>query len=62
LVKLRAAVELSQWEIAAFVDNATNAHPQMMRAHVSHTYGYTPDYLGVTTRPRTFGLTANYRF
>lgn len=61
-VKLRAAVELSHWEIAAFVDNATNAHPQMMRAHVSHSYGYTPDYLGVTARPRTFGVTSSYRF
>ena len=60
---MRAGVSLETWQVAAFVDNLTDSHTLT-------NYNFTIDpgtadsrlRRDITFRPRTFGLTATYRY
>ena len=58
-LSLKLGVRLGDADIALFVDNATDEHPQLFR---SHSTSSSPLYSNVTVRPRTVGVTAIYRY
>jgi iron complex outermembrane receptor protein len=59
LVNLRATLRWASYDMALFVNNALDAHPTLLWK----TAGLgIPPYLATTFRPRTVGLTANWRF
>ena len=56
---LRLGVRLERLDLSLFVDNLTDEHPRLAR------YEDTPPanfFRGATFRPRTIGITGNYRF
>jgi outer membrane receptor protein involved in Fe transport len=59
LVSLRTGITLAKWEFNLFMDNVFNAHPQLNLAHQDE---FTLLYTAETFRPRTTGISANYRF
>jgi len=59
VVKIRAGATVRKVDLALFVDNLFNAHPQL---GLNHQDSDTLLYEATTLRPRTFGLTATYRY
>jgi outer membrane receptor protein involved in Fe transport len=59
VVKVRAGSTIRNVNLALFVDNLFNAHPQL---GLNHQDSDTLLYEATTLRPRTFGLTATYRY
>jgi outer membrane receptor protein involved in Fe transport len=58
-VSLRTGLIIDKTEINLFCDNLLNAHPQLA---LQHQDKYTDLYTAETFRPRTIGITGNYRF
>lgn len=58
-LNLRAGIQLSMTELAVFVDNLTNEHP-MFQTDDGDEFNSTTRYS--TYRPRTFGVTATFRY
>ena len=54
----RASVNLGSYNLALFMDNVLNAHPQLGYGHEARGLLYQAN----TVRPRTTGVTATYRF
>jgi hypothetical protein len=59
LVSARAGAAFETWDLALFMDNVFNAHPQL---NLNHLDQYTLLFEATTFRPRTFGVTATYRY
>jgi iron complex outermembrane receptor protein len=59
LVSARLGVNVTRWDLAVFVDNLLDSHPQL---NLTHEDSDTPLYEATTFRPRTVGLSANYKF
>ncbi|MGI8839474.1 MAG: TonB-dependent receptor [Caulobacteraceae bacterium] len=59
LVSARLGLNLMKWDVALFVDNLFNSHPQL---NLNHQDQDTPLYEATTFRPRTIGLSANVRY
>ena len=59
LVSVRGGVTLNAVKLAIFVDNLFNSHPVLGLGHQDQD---TLLYEATTLRPRTFGLTATYRY
>ena len=59
LVSARAGATIGSLDLALFVDNLLNAHP---RLNLNHQDSGTALFEATTFRPRTFGLSANYRY
>jgi outer membrane receptor protein involved in Fe transport len=55
---LRAGVKVNEADVSLYVDNVFNAHPET----ISHESASSPLYLGLTSRPRTVGMTVSSRF
>lgn len=55
---VRAGVKVRDADVSLYVDNVFNAHPQS----ISHESASSPLYLGLTSRPRTTGVTVSSRF
>jgi outer membrane receptor protein involved in Fe transport len=58
-VSLRAGLALAKWDLALFAENLLDAHPQL---NLQHQDQYTTLYEAETLRPRTVGISANYKF
>jgi iron complex outermembrane recepter protein len=70
----RAGLRFSGFDISAYADNLTNAHPQMFESRDIAPYSLGPGtgggtgpttdnlYFGRGVRPRTIGVTATYRY
>jgi outer membrane receptor protein involved in Fe transport len=58
-VSLRAGATLGNWDLALFVQNLLDAHPQL---DLNHQDQYTQLYEATTFRPRTSGIAVNYRY
>lgn len=58
-VSLRLGWTKDRWDWSVFVNNLLNEAPLLSRSHDTLT---SPLYFNLTTRPRTFGLTAVYRY
>jgi iron complex outermembrane receptor protein len=73
-LSLRAGVRFSGFDISAYADNLTNAHPLMFGSRDIAPYSLGPGtggatgpttdtlYFGRGVRPRTLGVTATYRY
>jgi iron complex outermembrane receptor protein len=65
---LRAGTNLGGWGVSLFVDNLTDSHTLLNYNHQTNSYGSgnngaaTPAYRFITYRPRTFGITATFRY
>jgi iron complex outermembrane receptor protein len=59
LIKLRAGFKISDVKISLFVDNLSNAHPQLA---LQHPFPTSPVYSATTFRPRTIGVNVIYRY
>jgi hypothetical protein len=59
LVSARLGVSLSNWDFALFVDNLLNSHPQL---DLTHQDSATTLYEARTFRPRTVGISANFKY
>ncbi len=59
LVSLRTGMNFSKLSLAVFVDNLFDAHPQL---DLQHQDSGTALFEATTFRPRTVGLSADYRF
>jgi hypothetical protein len=59
LFSVRAGTTVNQINLALFMDNVFNSHPQL---DVNHQDLHTLLFEASTERPRTFGLTATYRY
>ena len=59
LLNIRAGTALKNISLTLFMDNMLNAHPQL---DLNHQDEFTLLYEASTLRPRTFGLTASYRY
>jgi outer membrane receptor protein involved in Fe transport len=59
LVNLRSGVRWSGYDVSLFIDNLTNAHPDLTR--YSEVIG-NPVHRDFTFRPLTVGVTAAYRY
>jgi outer membrane receptor protein involved in Fe transport len=55
----RASVAIQRWDFAVFVNNLFDVHPQL---NLQHEDAQTLLYEAETLRPRTVGLSANYKF
>ena len=55
----RAGVTIQRWDFAVYANNLANAHPQLA---LQHQDSATLLYEAETLRPRTVGMSANYRF
>ena len=55
----RAQVTIQRWDFAVYANNLANAHPQL---NLQHQDAATLLYEAETLRPRTIGMSANYRF
>ena len=58
-VAIRTGLTLKKWDFEFFVENLTDSHPQLNLQHQDST---TALYEARTFRPRTFGLSASYRY
>jgi outer membrane receptor protein involved in Fe transport len=56
---VRAGATIRKINFALFLDNVFNAHPQL---DLNHQDDQTLLYEATTLRPRTFGLSATYRY
>jgi iron complex outermembrane receptor protein len=61
LLNLRAGIHWSEWELSAFVENATNELPSTF-GRPSNTALVGWRYWDTTLRPRTYGVSAQWRF
>ena len=59
LVSARAGLNLKKWDLAFYVNNVFNAHPQL---NLQHQDSGTALYEATTFRPRTIGIELNYKF
>jgi outer membrane receptor protein involved in Fe transport len=59
VVNARAGLRKGALEVSLFLDNLTNAHPELARYHLFPT---SPLITNATLRPRTVGLTAAFRY
>lgn len=59
VVNLRAGVRWSSYDVALFVNNVTNSLPTLYRSQDTST---STLFYGKTFRPRTMGITANWKF
>lgn len=59
VLDLRTGLIMQGIDVSLFIDNVLDAHPQLSRYHVLPG---DPLYLNRTIRPRTYGVTASYRF
>jgi len=59
LLNIRAGTTFKDIAFTLFMDNMLNAHPQL---DLNHQDEFTLLYEASTLRPRTFGLTATYRY
>jgi outer membrane receptor protein involved in Fe transport len=66
---LRAGTNIADWAVSLFVDNLTDTHTITNFNHQSNSYDptmgallATPLYRNISYRPRTFGITAVYRY
>ena len=59
LVSIRGGATIGTLDLALFVDNLFNAHPQL---DLNHQDSGTALYEATTFRPRTIGISANYRY
>jgi outer membrane receptor protein involved in Fe transport len=59
IVKLRAGVLMKGADLALFVDNLLDDHPELARFHA---FQGDPLYLNRTIRPRTVGLSMTYHY
>jgi iron complex outermembrane recepter protein len=66
---LRAGTTIGDWSTAVFVDNLFDSHATLSSNHTTPAYDPTsgavlanPLYRAYTFRPRTFGISASYRF
>ncbi|HEY0768482.1 MAG TPA: hypothetical protein VGD47_11045, partial [Steroidobacteraceae bacterium] len=66
---LRAGTNVADWAVSLFVDNLTNGHTRTNFNHQTNSFDpntlqllASPAYRYITYRPRTFGLTATYRY
>ena len=55
----RLGTTLNGWDISLYGDNLTNEHPEYSRYHDQPS---SPNYRGITIRPRTIGITGVYRY
>ena len=53
LTNFRVGIQLGDWDVSAFVDNAFDSHPVLNRT--------SPLWYDTTFQPRTFGITATFR-
>ena len=58
-VSARLGINLSRWDVALFVDNLLDSHPQL---DLTHQDSNTLLYEAKTFRPRTIGLAANFKY
>ena len=58
-VSARLGMNMGDWDVALFMQNVLNAHPQL---DLNHQDQYTELYEATTFRPRTTGLAVNYRY
>ncbi len=58
-VSARLGINLSRWDVALFVENLLNSHPQL---DLTHQDSNTLLYEAKTFRPRTIGLAANFKY
>ena len=58
-VSLRAGLTFDKLDLALYVDNLLDAHPQL---DLQHQDGTTALYEATTFRPRTIGLSASYKY
>ena len=74
-LSLRAGLRFNGFDVSAYADNVTNAHPLMVQSRDiapeagppgtgAGEMGPTSDnlYFGRGVRPRTIGVTATYRY
>jgi len=66
---LRAGTKVADWAVSLFVDNLTDSHTITNFNHQTNSFDpntlqllASPAYRSITYRPRTFGLTATYRY
>jgi len=59
IMGLRAGARWNGWDSAMFINNALNSAPQLVHQHDTTA---SPLYFGRSWRPRTIGLTVNYRY
>jgi outer membrane receptor protein involved in Fe transport len=59
LVSARLGISLMNWDLAVFVDNLLDSHPQL---DLTHQDASTALYEATTFRPRTVGMAANVKF
>jgi outer membrane receptor protein involved in Fe transport len=58
-VSMRAGATLGNWDLAVFMENVLDAHPQL---GLNHQDQYTQLFEASTFRPRTTGISVNYRY
>ena len=59
LVSMRAGLTINKWDLAVFVDNLLDSHPQL---DLTHQDSGTALFEARTFRPRTVGLSASFRY
>jgi len=59
LVSARLGINLNRVDVALFVDNLFDSHPQL---NLNHQDSATTLYEATTFRPRTVGLSANFKY
>jgi outer membrane receptor protein involved in Fe transport len=59
LLSVRAGMTVGKWDLALFVQNLLDAHPQL---GLTHQDQYTLLYEATTFRPRTFGLSGSFKY
>ncbi len=59
LFSARLGVNFDKWDVALYADNLFDAHPQL---NLTHQDSATTLYEATTFRPRTVGLSANFRY
>ena len=58
-VSTRAGLTYKTWDVAFFVENLFDAHPQL---DLQHQDSGTALFEATTFRPRTIGVSASYRY
>jgi outer membrane receptor protein involved in Fe transport len=58
-VSLRAGLTIRSWDLALFAENLLNSHP---RLNLQHEDASTLLYEATTFRPRTIGISANFKY
>jgi hypothetical protein len=56
---MRTGAKFANWEVAAFINNVFNSQTSLYRYHDTVD---SPGYRNFTFRPRTGGITVDYRF